>query len=74
MILFFVRSPLIARSYKILTLDLYCLIRQKGKRTQHRCLTLDLVDGFGQAANITARDTGNADAAVLGGVDAVLLG
>lgn len=37
-------------------------------------LTLDLVDGLGQATNVVAGDTGDTDTAVLGGVHAVLLG
>ena len=37
-------------------------------------LTLDLEDGLGETADILAGDAGNADAAVLGGVDGVLLG
>jgi hypothetical protein len=37
-------------------------------------LTLDLVDGLSKATNVVGSDTSNAYAAVLGGIDAVLLG
>ena len=37
-------------------------------------LTLDLVDGLGKTADVFASDASNTDAAVLGGVDGVLLG
>jgi hypothetical protein len=37
-------------------------------------LTLDLVDGLGKTADVLASDASNTDAAVLGGVDGVLLG
>jgi len=36
-------------------------------------LTLDLVDGLGKTANVLAGDASHTDAAVLGGVDGVLL-
>lgn len=36
-------------------------------------LTLDLVDGLGKTADVLASDASNTDAAVLGGVDGVLL-
>jgi hypothetical protein len=37
-------------------------------------LTLDLVNGLSETADVLAGDAGNTDAAVLGGVDGVLLG
>lgn len=36
-------------------------------------LTLDLVDGLGEAADVLAGNTRNRDTAVLGGIDGVLL-
>lgn len=36
-------------------------------------LTLDLVDGLGEAADVLAGNTRNRDTAVLGGINGVLL-
>jgi hypothetical protein len=43
------------------------------KQRQYQYLTLDLVDGLGQAADVLAGDAGHGDATVLGSVDGVLL-